>query len=131
MDLKERAQKLKEQVEAQRARGTRWRFDEGFRAEVVAYVRARQAEGGTQEDAAREVGLSSWTLSSWGRQGGPVKRGRPARRVLGASEVAFQPVEVKRAEVAGGGLVVHGRGGVRVEGLSVTQVVQVLRGLGG
>jgi hypothetical protein len=47
MELKETAEKLKEQVEAQRGRGTRWRFEEGFRAQVVAYVRARQAEGGT------------------------------------------------------------------------------------
>ena len=35
-DLKETAEKPKKQVEAQRGRGTRWRFDEGFRAQVVA-----------------------------------------------------------------------------------------------
>jgi hypothetical protein len=47
------------------------------------------------------------------------------------SGAAFHPVEVKREEAARSVLVVHGPGGVRVEGLSVAQVVQVLKGLGG
>jgi hypothetical protein len=36
MDLKETVEKMKKQVEAQQVRGTPWRFDEGFRAQVVA-----------------------------------------------------------------------------------------------
>ncbi|RKG47903.1 hypothetical protein D7X30_41255 [Corallococcus sp. AB011P] len=131
MELKELAAKLKQEVEGQRSRGTRWRFDEDFRARAVAYLRARQAEGGTQEEAAREMGLSSWTLSRWGRQGGPVRRGRPARVSPETSTAAFHAVAVKREEEAEGVLVVHGPGGVRVEGLSVAQVVEVLKGLGG
>ncbi|WP_415835428.1 hypothetical protein, partial [Corallococcus soli] len=63
MDSKEQAAKLKQEAEAQRGRGARWRFSEDFRERAVAYLRARQAEGGTQEEAAREMGLSSWTLS--------------------------------------------------------------------
>ncbi|QAT83421.1 hypothetical protein EJ065_1823 [Corallococcus coralloides] len=47
------------------------------------------------------------------------------------STAAFHPVAVKREVEAEGVLVVHGPGGVRVEGLSVAQVVQVLKGLGG
>lgn len=129
MDLKETAEKLKAQVEAQRGRGARWRFEEGFRAQVVAYMRARQAEGGTQEEVAREVGLSSWTLSRWGRQGGPVRRGRPARAVAESSGATFHQVEVKHETQAPGALVVHGPGGVRVEGLGLAQVVQLLKGL--
>jgi hypothetical protein len=55
MKLKETAARLKAKAQAQSGRGTRWRFDDTFRAEVVAYVRARQEEGGTQEEAAREL----------------------------------------------------------------------------
>jgi hypothetical protein len=132
MELKEQAEELKAQVEARRARGTRKQFDESFRAEMVAYVRARQAEGGTQEEAAREVGLSAWTLSRWGRQGqaGAVRRGRPPRQRLEGSNAAFHPVEVKSEARSQAALVVHGPGGVRVEGLSVQQVAQLLKELG-
>ncbi|NRD62855.1 hypothetical protein HRD49_13975 [Corallococcus exiguus] len=94
MELKELAAKLKQEVEGQRSRGTRWRFDEDFRARVVAYWRARQTEGGTQEDAARELELSSWPLSRWGRRGGPVRRGRPTRVSPETSTAAFHAVAV-------------------------------------
>jgi transposase-like protein len=132
MDLKAQAEKLKKQVEERRARGTRRQFDESFRAEMVGYVRARQAEGGTQEEAAKEVGLSAWTLSRWGRggQSGPVRRGRPPRQRLEGSNGGFHPVEVKSEARSPGALVMHGPGGVRVEGLSVQQVAQVLKELG-
>jgi transposase-like protein len=132
MDLKGQAEKLKKQVEERRARGTRRQFDESFRAEVVAYVRARLAEGGTQEEAAKEIGLSAWTLSRWGRgeQSGPVRRGRPPRQRLQGSSAGFHPVEVKSEARSQGTLVMHGPGGVRVEGLSVQQVAQLLKELG-
>lgn len=131
MDLKAQAEKLKRQVEERRARGTRRQFDESFRAEMVGYVRARQAEGGTQEEAAKEVGLSAWTLSRWGRggQNGPVRRGRPPRQRLEGSNGGFHPVEVKSEASSPGVLVMHGPWGVRVEGLSVQQVAQLLKEL--
>jgi transposase len=123
MDLKETAARLKAQAEAQSGRGARWRFDDAFREEVVAYVRARQQEGGTQEEAARELGLSAWTMSRWSRQR------RPARQSE-ARGADFHPVGVKREEESSAGaLVVHGPGGVRVEGLTLKQVGVLLRGL--
>ena len=131
MELKEQAEQLKKQVEERRARGTQKQFDESFRAEVVAYVRARQEEGGTQEEAAKEVGLSAWTLSRWGRgsQSGPVKRGRPPRQRLQGSSAGFHPVEVKSEARSPEPLVIHGPEGIREEGLSVQQVAQVLKEL--
>lgn len=124
MDLKETAEKLRAQAQAQSGRGTRWRFDDAFRAEVVAYVRARQEEGGTQEEAARELGLSAWTMSRWSRQRKPAQQ-------RAASGAEFHPVAVKH-EVQGsqGALVVHGPGGMRVEGLTLKQVALLLRELG-
>ncbi|WP_158624966.1 hypothetical protein [Corallococcus terminator] len=47
------------------------------------------------------------------------------------STAAFHRVAVKGEEVARGALVVHGPDGVRVEGLGVVQVVQLLKGLRG
>jgi len=131
MELKAQAENLKKQVEERREQGTRRQFDESFRAEVVGYVRARQAEGGTQEEAAREVGLSAWTLSRWGRreQSGPVRRGRPPRQRLEGRSGGFHAVEVKSEERSPGALVLHGPGGVRVEGLRVQQVAQLLKEL--
>jgi hypothetical protein len=123
MDLKETAARLKAQAEEQSGRGTRWRFDDAFRAEVVAYVRARQQEGGTQEEAARELGLSAWTMSRWSRQRKPKQQSE-------ASGGDFHPVAVKReAQASAGALVVHGPGGMRVEGLTLKQVALLLREL--
>ncbi len=123
MDLKERAEKLRAQAEAQSGRGVRWRFDDAYRAEVVAYMRARQEEGGTQEEAAKELGLSPWTLSRWSRQRKPAQQ-------EGRSSVPFHSVTVKREDASASALVVHGPGGVRVEGLKLEQVAELLRGLG-
>ncbi len=123
MELNETAEKLRAQAQARSVRGARWRFDDTFREQVVAYVRARQEEGGTQEEAARELGLSAWTMSRWSRQRKPKQQG-----VAGGGD--FHPVAVKREERASaGGLVVHGPGGMRVEGLTLGQVAELLRGL--
>jgi transposase-like protein len=123
MDLKETAEKLRAKAEAQSGRGTRWRFDDTFREQVVAYVRARQEEGGTQEEAARELGLSAWTMSRWSRQ-------RKPKQQSAASGGDFHPVAVKReAQASEGALVVHGPGGMRVEGLTLKQVALLLREL--
>lgn len=123
MDLKETAARLKAQAEAQSGRGTRWRFDDAFRAQVVASVRARQEEGGTQEEAARELGLSAWTMSRWSRQRKPAPQSA-------ASGADFHPVAVKREAQAGASaLVVHRPGGMRVEGLTLKQVAALLRAL--
>ena len=75
------------------------------------------------EEVARQLGMSSWTLSRWSSA---------ARRDRKEPEGAgLVPVEVKaeRAVARGGGLVVHGPGGVRVEGLRVEDAVALLRGL--
>jgi hypothetical protein len=56
-----------------------------------------------------------------------VRRGRPPRQRQEGSSAAFHPVEVKSEARSPAGLVVHGPGGVRVEGLSVQQVAQLLK----
>jgi transposase len=123
MDMKERAEKFRQKVHERGGVGPRARYTQEQRQEAVAYVRERQQQGAGIEESAKELGMSSWTLSRWGSA---------ARRAQQEPErAALVPVEVKpaRGVARAGGLVVHGPGGVRVEGLSVEDAVALLRGL--
>jgi hypothetical protein len=131
MDQKETAGKLKAELEARRELGTRGRFTEALRQQVLTYLRARQEEGGTQEEVARELGMSSWTLSRWSGRARRAEAGEERRAPSPQGARAFRAVEVKAAAAVGSGvLVLHAPGGVRVEGLGVAQVAALLRGLG-
>ena len=133
MDVKEKAAKLKAELERRAQEGKRGRFSEAMKAEVLEYWRQCKQAGATQETVARELGLSPWTLSRWsvkarGAKGRPVQRGQQEA----AEAPGFHAVKVK--PVAQGPLravVLHGPSGVRVEGLSVSEVVRVLKELGG
>ncbi len=124
MDMKEQAEKFRKAVLERGGVGPRARYTAEQRQEAVEYVRARQQQGASVEEAAKELGMSSWTLSRWGSAARRATQQQPGRQVL-------VPVEVKaeRAQARGGGLVVHGPGGVRVEGLCVEDAVRLLRGL--
>lgn len=132
MDVKEKAAKLKAELEKRAQEGRRGRFSEAMKAEVLEYWRQCQQMGATQETVARELGLSPWTLSRWSVQarratGRAAKR---SRQEAAAAVPAFHAVKVKpEAAGAGRAVVVHGPSGVRVEGLSVQQVAQLLREL--
>ncbi|WP_426745048.1 helix-turn-helix transcriptional regulator [Myxococcus faecalis] len=118
---------LRAQAKARAGVGVKLRFDEAFRAQAVEYVRGRQAQGVTQEAAAKELGMSSWTLSRWHQQ---VRRGGVSPEGGKETSRVFRPVAVKR-EAEQERPVVHAAGGVRVEGLTLKQVARLLRELGG
>jgi transposase-like protein len=133
MDVKEKAAKLKAELERRAQEGTRGRFSEAMKAEVLEYWRQSKQGGATQEMVARELGLSPWTLSRWSVKARRAK-GRPVQR--GQQEAAeapgFHAVKVKPvSQEPGRSVVLHGPSGVRVEGLSVSEVVRVLKELGG
>ena len=133
MDVKEKAAKLKAELERRAQEGKRGRFSEAMKAEVLEYWRQCKQAGATQETVARELGLSPWTLSRWsvkarGAKGRPMQRGQQEA----AEAPAFHAVKVKPvAQGTGRGVVLHGPSGVQVEGLSVSEVVRVLKELGG
>lgn len=130
MDVKETAAKLKEELEARRELGTRGRFTDALRQRVLEYLRARQQQGGTQEEVARELGMSSWTLSRWSGQARRAETGEAASAPGAQRPAAFRAVEVKSAATGRtGALVLHAPGGVKVEGLGLADVVALLRGL--
>jgi transposase-like protein len=124
MDMEDQAEKFRKAVLKRGGVGPRARYTAEQRQEAVEYVRARQQQGASVEEAAKELDMSSWTLSRWGSAARRATQQQPAREAL-------VPVEVKaeRAQARGGGLVVHGPGGVRVEGLCVEDAVRLLRGL--
>lgn len=130
MDARETAAKLKAELEERKELGTRGRFTDALRAQVLTYLRERQEEGGTQEEVARELGMSSWTLSRWSGRARRAEAGTQRSAASAQRPSAFSAVEVKsEPQVGAGTLVLHAPGGVRVEGLGVAQVVVLLRGL--
>ncbi|MFL5358822.1 transposase [Archangium sp.] len=66
MDMKEQAEKFRKAVLERGVVGPRTRYTAEQRQEAVEYVRARQQQGAIVEEAAKELGMSSWTLSRWG-----------------------------------------------------------------
>jgi transposase-like protein len=124
MDMKEQAEKFRWQVLERGEVGPRTRYTQEQRQEAVAYMRARQLQGASREEAAKELRVSSWTLSRWGSAARRATQEEPAKAALVAVEVKDARTEARR-----GGLVVHGPGGVRVESLYVEDSVRLPRGL--
>ena len=75
MEMKEQAEKFRRQVLERGEVGPRTRYTAEQRQEAVAYMRARQQQGASREEAAKELGVSSWTLSRWGSDSAPCHPG--------------------------------------------------------
>lgn len=122
MDVAKRAEGFREAVAKLGQRGRTTPYPKKLREEAVDYARERRAQGATWGLVARELGMGLKSLMNWARQ---------AERSGGKPE--FRQVALKQMEVAvsgtGGGLVVHGPGGVRVEGLDVGGLAELLRRL--
>lgn len=89
------------------------RYPEALRQRVVAHVRDRRARGASLRQLADELGVAAPTLVRWAEP-------RPA----------FRPVLVEPTpQAAPGHLVMHGPGGLRVEGLTLEQAAELLRRL--
>lgn len=115
---------IRRQIAAERAAG-RGRPGKGFAAEVreqaVAYAARRRAQGVSQQVLATELGLAVTTLENWRHQS-----------AHGAIVPGFRAVQLAHehaVEVVGSGVVVHGAHGVRIEGLDVAQLAELLRRL--
>lgn len=93
-----------------------------LRREVVAYVDARRGEGVGRVAAAREIGVSAFSVARW-------------RAALGGGGRGFREVVLaERSERAASldgphQLIVHGPSGLRIEGLDVAGVAELWRRL--
>lgn len=104
------------------ARGYRV-FSREARARAVEYATHRIAAGTSAEEVWLELGLRDWTLQRWLQQ---------ARRTpTEPKSKGFARLEVRAKTVASlsASLLVHGPGGVRVEGLQVAEVAELFRRL--
>jgi transposase-like protein len=117
--LDRRIAELRSHVEEQRAKGapTRTRYSREFRRRVLVLVREQQAEGLSIRGVVRAIGLKEKTVQRW-LQAGPQKVG--LRQVV----VAAEPI----ASNGVGRLVVFA-GPLRIEGLDVAELAQLVRGL--
>ena len=85
-----------------------------LRVSIAEFTAARRALGDSMTSIARELGLNVETLQRW--------------MPLASAPAAFVPVRVSTPN-SGSFAVVHSRTGVRVEGLGLADVVELLRRL--
>ena len=97
--------------------GTGSPYPEALRRAAVDYHRQRREEGASVRVVAAELGVSGLSLSRWSRS-----PGRPGQGFR-AIELVAEPV--RRA----GPVVVHGPRGIRIEGLTVADVVELFERL--
>src|SRR5512141_244564 len=114
MDFEKRAVAFRKAVAGRGAVGPRLRYTPEFRAEAVAYAEERLASGAVLTAVTRELGLGGNTLRTW------LAAERQSPR--------FCKVEIA-AEEAAAALVVYGPGGLRVEGLSIAALAELIRSL--
>jgi transposase len=116
MEMERTAAEFRAAVRRAGPRGAGRRYPVALRQMAAEYFRRRQVAGASVAAISRELGVKRHTLVTW--TGAPVEPVPPR----------FVPVSVV-ADMLASKIVVHGPGGVRVEGLDVAGVVALLRGL--
>jgi hypothetical protein len=99
------------------------RIPTGLRSRVTKVIGEQREAGATWTSIAEAVGLSVNTVKRWGGERGP--RRRRVDRVLVPVRIREQPAGERRT-----GLTLVTAGGLRVEGLGVTEAAELLRELG-
>jgi transposase len=117
MDLVKEAAAFRDAVRRAGRRGPGRRYPAELRRRGAEYLRARQTAGAPLSAILRELGVRRETLANWAAPAKAEAEKRPL----------FVPVSV--VETPAGRIVVHGPGGVRVEGLDVAGVADLLRRL--
>lgn len=114
--MDDRAREYRAKLDELRRRGgARWRTPQVLRDEIAAWARKLRAEGHRLGSIAAAIGLSESALGRWLSSGG------------GGGEL--RRVRVVEGGPAPGRLVVVTPAGYRLEGLSLSQAVDVLRRL--
>lgn len=115
MNIEREAAAFREAVRRAGKRGPGKRYPAELQRRGAEYLRVRRAAGAPLSAVLRELGMRRETLAGWGAPPAPKETPR------------FVPVTV--VETPAGRLVVHGPGGVRVEGLDLAGVAELLRRL--
>ena len=96
-------------------RKKRGAFPSSLQRQLLSYAERRWAEGASTPTVAAEIGVNRHTLAYW-----------RAHQRAGAK---LRRVRVVESETGSGEVVVHGPGGVRIEGLDLDGVAELLRRL--
>lgn len=116
----EKAAQIRGAVRALGKRGPGRRYPEKLKSEVPAYLGERRRAGRGRASAAAELGIPERSIKLWSAAPRP------------SGNASFVPVTVSGPEVAPGVrpcITVHAPGGVRIEGLDVAGVAELLRRL--
>lgn len=117
MDIEKAAAEFKAAARRAGPRGAGRRYSPALRRMAMEYFRGRRAAGAGVAAISRELGVKRHTLVAW-----------IAAPEAPATASRFVPVSIV-ADAAVSRIVVHGPGGVRVEGLDLVGVIALLRGL--
>jgi transposase len=109
-------EELKQSLSTLERRGRGKPYPKGLLEKVLSYTVARRREGATVVAVAGEIGLNWRTLTRWVGE----------RKAAGKR---FERVEVV-APIAQRALVVHGPRGLRIEGLDLAGVAELVRRVG-
>jgi transposase len=98
-------------------RGRGWRYPKELRVKAAEYCRQRRSGGGvTWQMLEAELGVRWKTLMLWARS---------------PRKAAFHAIELQRVHVdVPTGYIVHGPRGIRIEGLTLIDVAELIRRLG-
>lgn len=117
MEIEKTAAEFRAAVRRAGPRGTGRRYPPALRRMAAEYFRRRRASGASVEAISRELGVKRHTLVEW------------AAAPQIATMPQFVPVNVVADAPAMSRLVVYGPGGVRVVGLDLAGVADLLRRL--
>ena len=112
----QRGEELREALAKADRSGAGSPYPEELRRAAVAYRRQREREGVGVAAVAAELGVSGLSLARWSRT---LERAEPRFRAV---EVVVEAERLERART----VVVHGPRGLRIEGLSVAEVAELL-----
>ena len=114
MKNEERAERLRGALATAERAGAGRPYPEVLRAAAVEYRREREREGAALSEVAGELGVSAISLERWSRR----RRER---------ETSFRAIElVGEAVQRASAVVVHGPRGLRIEGLTVLEIAELV-----
>lgn len=118
-ELKARGEQLRRAVRRLGERGPGRRYPTELRNALVRYAMDWRAIGGSLREVSEDVDVATLTLSRWLNE----------KQHDGAA--GFVPIEVvTQAEAGAGAFIVHGPAGIRIEGLGIAELAELLRRLG-
>jgi len=116
MDFERRAAEFRRAIARRGPIGPRLRYTPELRTTAIAYARDRLAAGAGLKTVTEELGVGRYTLRGW--------------LVAADQAQTFRKVEVTDEPAPPRRLVVHGPHGLRIEGLAVVDLAELLRRLG-